>query len=116
MMILSPIDDQVYEAAQKEIGYAKLFPYILADFVTRKDVAQMMQPTNLPVNTNVNTVLAGTAGPTPLTGTGIGKGTGVTSAVYTCQNPAPASVALKAVKESIVSSGGIATSAALGSV
>lgn len=115
MMILSPIDDQVYEAAQKQIGYAKLFPYILADFATRKDVALMMKPSNLPVSTAVNTVVAGLAAAVPVVGTGLGKGTGTTIPIYTCQTPSPASAADKAIKEGIVNSGGVATKAAIGS-
>lgn len=116
MMILNPMDDQVYEAAQKEIGYAKLFPYILEDFVTREDIAMMMKPSNLPVSTSVNTILAGAAPSGPVTGTGIGSGNGVTSPVYICKQPAPASIALKATKVGVVNSGGAVTSIAIGSL
>ena len=116
MMILNPIDNEVYEVAQKEIGYAKLFPYILEDFVTRKDIAKMMQPANLTVNTAVQTILAGAAGTFALVGTGQGTGTGLVNTLYKCQTPAPDSIAMKATKKIIVDSGGKAAAAAIGSL
>ena len=121
MMIMNPINMEVYEVAQKEIAYAKLFPYILEDFITRKDAIKMMTASNLPVNTavntSVNTFVSGTAGSFPVVatgaGSGTGKGTGQTTPVYNGSAPTPQSIAMKAEKQAIVNSGGAATRAAL---
>lgn len=124
MMILTPLDDQIYEVAQKEIGYAKLFPYILEDFISRKDAKEMMNSSNLPVSTmvstQVNTILAGAAGPYPLLGTGIGSGNGSGNGqalpIYNGSFPTPASKAMEIQKEAIVNAGGNASSKAIGSI
>lgn len=97
MMVFSPINEEQYDLAAGTIIYGKLFPKILEDFLCREDAKMMMKASNLPVsttvNTLVNTVLAGTAGPVPLSGTGVGKGTGAgtgqTSPAYDGGVPSP---------------------------
>lgn len=114
-MVLAPLDQRVYEKAQVEIGYCKLFPHILEDFVTRKDMAQIIRSDNLPTSTNVIVPINGLAGTIPVTGTANGPAQGTVQPVYNGSIPSPASVAMKVEKEAIKNAGGTATSAALGS-
>jgi hypothetical protein len=70
MMLVSPIDQNAYDTMATAIAYYKIFPYIVADFLTREDAKEMMMPTNLPVNAIVTSTVqvvvpAGT-------GTGVG--------------------------------------------
>lgn len=116
MMIFNPLDEEVYEEAQVEIGYCKLFPHLLKDFITRKDMEQIMRPANLPCTTTVNTVVSGSAGPVPVAGTGLGQGRGQTSPGYIGQTPSAGSKILEQQKEAIKNAGGTATAAALGSL
>ena len=83
MMAFEPINEEIYDNVATFITYAKIFPYILDHFVTRKDAKQMMMPSNLPVNTTV-TVMPGQAvqvavpagtGSTVSPATGNGQGT-----------------------------------------
>lgn len=116
MMIFTPIDEEAYESAQVEIGYCKLFPLLSKDFITRKDMVQIMAPSNLPVNTTVNTILAA-SGPTgPVTGTGFGKGTGSIIASYNGSYPSPGTKALEAEKLAIKEAGGQAIESTLGAL
>lgn len=83
MMVIDSINLDAYDTYQVEIGYYKLFPLIMEDFVTRKDAKQMMLPSNLPVNTTVN-VMPGQAvttagGPTAQSGSTISPGSGTGS-------------------------------------
>jgi hypothetical protein len=114
MMVLSPINQELYDKVQVEIGYAKLFKHILEDFITRKDMMQILIPSNIPVTTNVNTFVAGTAGPYPVVGKGTGSGSGVANAAYKGETPSPGSIAMKTEKEAIVKAGGITTKQAIG--
>lgn len=106
MMIFNPLNQEVYDKVQVELGYCKLFPHILKDFITRVDMAQILSPNNLPVGTQVSTLIIGTAGPTPVTGTGQGKGTGLVTPVYNGSTPSPGSEALKTAKEAARKAGG----------
>ena len=117
MMVFSAINDEVFDKAQVIIGYCKLFPHIMRDFLTRSDCQEMMKSTNLPVSTTVQTVLAGgtpTGG--PVTGTGQGKGSGTTTPRYVGQVPLAGSELLAKQKEAQKDAGGAATSAALGAL
>ena len=106
MMVFNPINQELYDKVQVEIGYCKLFPHILKDFITRADMLQILAPNNLPVNTQVSTILAGAAGPYPLAGTGQGKGSGLVTPGYNGANPSSGSQALKKQKEAIRKAGG----------
>lgn len=82
-MAFEPINEEIYDETATFITYAKIFPYIMDHFVTRKDARQMMLPSNLPVKTTV-TVMPGQAvqvvvpagtGSTTSPATGNGQGT-----------------------------------------
>ena len=78
MMVMSGLDESAYESFADVTIYGKLFPKILEDFVARADLKMALKNTNLPVTTNVSTIVntavqvAVPAG----TGTGVGKGSG----------------------------------------
>jgi len=83
MMVIDAIDQEAFDTFQVEIGYYKLFPWMLENFVTRKDAQQMMMPSNLPFTSTVTVtpgqgvqvaVPAGT-GSTNTPGAGTGQGT-----------------------------------------
>ena len=116
MMTFTPLDEEAYESAQVEIGYCKLFPLILRDFITRRDMEQILIPSNLPVNTTVNTIVAATAPTGPVTGTGIGKGSGATTPVYNGNVPSAGSKILEGEKLAIKEAGGTAIESTLGAL
>ena len=124
MMTFSPLNDVTYETAQKEIGYGKLFPYILEDFVTRKDMMNIMRPDNLPVNTTLavtpGQAVTGTAAAGAVAAAtvspGSGTGSGVVTPVYIGEQPSPASAPLTAKEKAVVDGGGRAAGAALGAL
>jgi hypothetical protein len=105
MMTFSPIDDALYEEAQVQIGYCKLFPLILEDFITRKDAAEMMKASNLPFTSTVATTGTSAA----QTGVGIGQ----VSPIYNGSFDTPGSKLLAAQKEAIKDAGGKSTKAVL---
>ena len=108
MFALSPLNEELFDELQVRIGYCKMFPHIVEDFVTRKDAAVMMVPSNLPVNTTVNTGVVGTlTPPTTVAGTGVGKGSGATTPAYKGDTLLPADELLKQEKQAIVNAGGI---------
>lgn len=111
MMVFSQLDDAMFDTVQTEIGYCKLFPHILKDFVTRLDCKEIMKSTNLPVTTSVTTAVVTTTD----TGTGKGQGSGQTTPIYTGSTPSPASKVLEQEKEVIKNAGGSAAAAAIGS-
>ena len=121
MMVMSPIDDSLYEEAQVEIGYCKLFPKILEDFITRKDAEKMMEASNLPftstVTTNPGQAVATTGTAAAQTGVtaapGTGTGLGQVSPIYNGSFKTPASEILAAEKEAIKDAGGKTTKAVL---
>lgn len=73
---------ELYDVAAVHIIYAKLLDKLVEDFLTRADAQKMMLASNLSVNTKVNTILSGAAGPVPVTGTGTGVGNGQVVASY----------------------------------
>jgi hypothetical protein len=83
MMVFEPINEEVYDKAATFIAYAKIFPHLLKDFITREDAKKMMDSQNLPVTTEVTVnpgqavqvaVPAGTGSTTsPAKGTGQGR-------------------------------------------
>jgi hypothetical protein len=97
MMVFSEIDLSQIDESDGVIIYGKLFSKILEDFITREDAKQMMQTSNLPVTTSVDTLVntAVQVVPASGTGTGIGKGTGTgkgnTSPIYNGSQPSAGS-------------------------
>ena len=114
MMVFTAIDPAIYEEAAIQITYCKLFPLILEDYLTREDAKKMMESTNLSVSTTVNTMLSGTAGPAPLSGTGAGTGSGQVQAAYKGETALAGSQALANEKKVIKEGGGTATKVAIG--
>lgn len=119
MMVLSQIDDSLYEEVQVQIGYCKLFPLIVKDFVTRLDASKMMESSNLPFTSKVITnpgqavqvaVPAGT-GSTASAGTGSGAGT--VKPIYDGSYEIPQDKVLAKQKEAIKNAGGQTTKAIL---
>jgi hypothetical protein len=121
MMVFSQIDESLYEEAQVQIGYCKLFPHMVKDFITRKDAAKMMEPSNLPFT---STVTVGPGQVVATTGTsaaqagstttpGSGKGIGQVSPIYNGSFKIPADEILAKEKEVIKNAGGRATKAVL---
>jgi hypothetical protein len=53
MMVFEPINEEIYDKTATFITYAKIFPHLLEDFITREDAKEMMAPQNLPVTTDV---------------------------------------------------------------
>lgn len=101
MMMISEIDEEQFETFANVTIYGKLFPNLLEDFPTRADIKLMMKSTNLPVTTNVST-LVNTAVQVVIpagTGTGVGKGTGSgqgqVAAAYIADTPSPESKLLE---------------------
>jgi len=74
------LNERVYEKLMREIGYAKLFPLILEDFVTRADLSMALMQTNM--------IVSGTAGQLPVTG--------VVNCPFKADTPSPKSIALRA--------------------
>lgn len=109
MMVLSPIDDAQYDEAAVQISYCKLFPLIMEDFLTRKDSAEMMKSSNLPVSTSVQTIVATSTD----SGTGKGTGSGQTTPAYTGTTPTAGTRVLAKEKEVIKNAGGKVTDAVL---
>lgn len=70
-MAINAIDEGAYDTAATAISYYKIFPYIVADFLTREDAKVMIKSTNLTVAvTAVGTAtVVGAAG--PMTGAAI---------------------------------------------
>jgi len=117
MMIFSPLDLALYDEVQVLIGYCKLFPHILEDFITREDAKEMMKASNLSVVTSVDTVVAASlTGVTSVVGKGTGKGSGQVIVPYKGQSPLAGSQILAKQKVTIKESGGQSTSAALGAL
>lgn len=105
MLALSGLDEEQFDSAAGIITYGKLFPKILDDFVTREDLKMALKSSNLPVTTNVST-LVNTAVQVVIpagTGTGIGKGTGSgqgqVSPIYLGDYASPGSQLLKQRRE-----------------
>lgn len=122
MMVLSPLDEELYESKAVEISYYKLFPYIMDDFLTRKDCEQMMKSTNLPVTTTVSTIVntavqvAVPAGTGTGVGAGNGEGAGQTTPVYIGTTPLGGSRILAKEKEALKEAGGVAIQATIGEI
>lgn len=100
-MMISGIDEEQFETFANTTIYAKLFPNLLEDFPTRADLKMVLQASNLPVTTNVST-LVNTAVQVAIpagTGTGVGKGSGSgqgqVNAVYIADTPSPESKLLE---------------------
>ena len=102
------LNAKVYDEIAVRINYAKLFKYLVKDFLTRKDAEQMMSAANLKVSTNVSTVLAGTCSTGHVTGTGQGTGQGQVMAAYKGQAPLGASKQLELVWKAVENAGGVA--------
>jgi hypothetical protein len=116
MMTFTPLNDQAYEVAQVQIGYCKLFPLIMEDFLTRKDAIEMMKPSNLPTHTNPGQAVTTTGGPAAQSGSTVAPGQGKVLTKYNGSFPRSASRLLAKQKEAIKEGGGKATKAALGAV
>jgi len=121
MMVFSPLDEAAYDEVQVQIGYCKLFPLILEDFITRKDAARMMKANNLPftstVTTNPGQAVATAGSPTAQTGAtvspGTGTGVGQVSPIYDGSFKTSEDIILAKQKEAIKDAGGKATKAVL---
>jgi hypothetical protein len=116
MMVMDGIDLEAYDTYQVEIGYYKLFPHIMKDFVTRKDAKQMMTPNNLIVNTDIavtpGQAVSTTGSPTAQAGSTVspGKGTGLgkVNPIYNGGFPHAESQTLKAEIKLKKEAGGVA--------
>jgi len=110
-MAITPVDLNAYDIAATKIAYCKLFDHIMADFLTRKDCIEMMNPSNLPVNTNVTTavqvnIVSGT-------GTGQGVGKGQCTPTYLGETPKGGSQALSQQRKAEKEAGGKAVTEGL---
>lgn len=82
------MSEEQYDISATNITYGKLIEKLIEDFVTRKEMDFIMSSSNLPVNTNVQT-LPVPVQVTPANGTGAttapatGTGTGQTAPVQT---------------------------------
>ena len=105
MLAFSALDDEQFDSAAGVITYGKLFPKILDDFVTREDLKMALKSANLPVSTNVSTLVntvvqvAIPAGTGTGVGPGNGTGTGQVSPIYVGDSPSPGSQLLKQRRE-----------------
>lgn len=120
-MLTFGMSEEQYDISAKNITYGKLIEKLIEDFVTREDAKMMMKSSNLPVSTTVqttvNTILSGVAGPVPVTGTGTGlgngSGSGQTSPIYTGDQPSPGSNVIKAKRLREKMTGTVETEGAL---
>ena len=94
MMVMEPLNEESFDQTATFITYAKIFPYILSHFVTRKDAKQMMSTGNLSVNTNVSINSDAT------TGTGTGRVKSAYDGTYPNAESETLKAEIKAKKES----------------
>ena len=47
MMMINQLNQEAFDIASKKLGYLKLFDHIFKDFVTRRDMLDMLVPNNL---------------------------------------------------------------------
>jgi hypothetical protein len=114
MAPLAELDEAAYEVAQVQIGYCKLFPLIMEDFLTREDAKIMMGASNLSVSSIVNTAVqvvipAGS-------GTGVGGFNTTVQATYKGGMPQAPSHALAEEKRAIKNAGGTSIQKTIGEV
>lgn len=115
MMVFTPLNEEVFDKSQVEMGYCKMFKHILEDFVTRKDAVEMMKSNNLPTNTKVSVPVSGQAGAMRVNGTAEGNASGVVIPVYNGEKPTAASTAMQFEKEMRRRAGGLAMKTSKGS-
>ena len=119
MMVFSPINEEVYDVSATQVTYCKIFPHMLEDFITRHDAKKMMDPKNLPFNSDVVTnagqavSVAVPAGTGSTVSPGKGKGSGRVTPVYDGTYTLPEDEALKREKKALEDAGGQAASTVL---
>jgi hypothetical protein len=114
MMTYAPIDEAAYEKAAIEISYAKMFPLMVEDFLTRHDCKEMMAESNLIVTVQAGQAVTTTGSPSAQSGSTVSPGQGQVKASYKGGNKRGGTVAEEQEKKAIVEGGGIATGSALG--
>ena len=95
MMAFEPMNEETYETAATFITYAKLFPYIMDDFVTRDDSKEMMGKSNLPVNINAGQAVNTTGSPAAQAGFTVSPGSGLAQPIYDGSFPSPGTKVLE---------------------
>lgn len=111
-MVFTPLNEESFDKAQVEMGYCKMFKHIVEDFVTRKDCAMIMNPSNLQAQVTVFVPVTGVAGPVAVAGTAQGTSNGIVKANYKGEIPSADSNAMIAEKETKRRAGGAAVAAA----
>jgi hypothetical protein len=106
MMVFSPLNEEAFDVVQVELGYCKLFKHIIQDFVTRRDIVQIINSGNLPVQATV--VAVAQVAPPTFTGAATGTATGTVIPVYNGAVPHPSSSSMIQEKEAIRRAGGVA--------
>ena len=89
MMAFEPMSEETYDLAAIFITYAKIFPHIMDDFITRDDAKVMMGKSNLPVTVNAGQAVATTGSPAAQTGSTVSPGSGLAQPVYDGSFPSP---------------------------
>ena len=49
MMVINPLNEELFDKMATEITYLKLFEHILNDFVSRPDMSDLLKPNNMVV-------------------------------------------------------------------
>lgn len=102
-MAFEPINEEIYDTAATFIAYAKIFPHIMDDFITRDDAKEMMAKSNIPITVNAGQAVATAGGPAAQTGTTVSSGSGLAQPIYDGSIPSPGTKileqAIKARKE-----------------
>jgi len=81
-MMALELNDQLYETSASYITYAKIFPHIMADFLTREDAKFMVASSNVVVTVNAGQAVATTGSPVAQAGSTVSPGTGLSTFVY----------------------------------
>jgi len=74
-MMAFELNDQLYETSASYITYAKIFPHIMADFLTREDAKFMVASSNVVVTVNPGQAVTTTGSPAAQAGSTVSPGT-----------------------------------------
>lgn len=102
MMIMEELDMEAFDETQVRIGYLKLFPHMVKDFLTRADAKQIMDSNNLHGSISGTAQITAALGRAPVTGSA------TISPAYTGEQPSAGTEALKKVREVEERAGGVA--------
>jgi len=107
-MMALELNDQLYETSASYITYAKIFPHIMADFLTRQDAKFLVASSNIVVTVNPGQAVTTTGTPVAQAGATISPGTGLSTFVYMGDVPTAGTKLLEASVKVRKEAGGLA--------